>query len=103
MLLTTPTDNNADATPLVIAESMSVGVPVISTRVGGVPELIEDRRTGLLCEDSADAFRQSILEFSTDDVLYNELVNNTKLEFNRRFSADVTFSKTIDAILKYCI
>ena len=40
---------------LAALESMSCGVPVISTRTGGVPELIEDGVSGYLCDvgDSA--------------------------------------------------
>lgn len=33
---------------LVILEAASLGVPVIATRVGGIPEIIEDRRSGRL-------------------------------------------------------
>jgi glycosyltransferase involved in cell wall biosynthesis len=38
----------ADAFGLVLAEAGHFGLPVVSTRVGGVPEVIEDGKTGLL-------------------------------------------------------
>jgi glycosyltransferase involved in cell wall biosynthesis len=40
----------------VIIEAMAFGTPVLSTRVFGVPELIEDAQNGYLCEmrDVAD-------------------------------------------------
>jgi len=34
--------------PMVILEAMSYGIPVVSTPVGGIPEVVEDGRTGLL-------------------------------------------------------
>ncbi len=37
-----------EANPLSIREAMAAGKPVISTAVGGVPELVEDGRSGLL-------------------------------------------------------
>ena len=36
--------------PLVISEAMSHGLPVIASRIGGLPELVEDGITGLLFE-----------------------------------------------------
>lgn len=37
-----------EGNPLSIMEAMSAGKPVISTAVGGVPELVEDSKTGVL-------------------------------------------------------
>jgi glycosyltransferase involved in cell wall biosynthesis len=36
--------------PVAVIEALSAGKPVVSTRVGGVPELIEDGRTGYIVE-----------------------------------------------------
>ena len=37
-----------EGTPNVVLEAMAAGVPVVATRVGGTPEIVEDGRTGLL-------------------------------------------------------
>ena len=41
-------DGDRDGIPNVLAEAMAARVPVVSTSVSGIPELVEDGRTGLL-------------------------------------------------------
>ena len=43
---TTDYDNN----PVTLLEAMALGLPIVSTNVGGVPYLIDDNVTGLLVE-----------------------------------------------------
>ncbi|QZY51419.1 glycosyltransferase [Leucobacter tenebrionis] len=43
-------DGNADGLPTVLLEAMASGVPCVSTRVTGIPEVVIDGETGLLCE-----------------------------------------------------
>ena len=56
-----------EAFGLVILEAFAAGVPVIGTRSGGVPELVEDGRTGLLVNQADvdglhDAMRRLLLD-----------------------------------------
>jgi glycosyltransferase involved in cell wall biosynthesis len=44
-----------EGTPNVVLEAMAAGVAVLATRVGGTPELLEDRRTGILIDAGAAA------------------------------------------------
>ncbi|RPH55927.1 glycosyltransferase, partial [bacterium] len=39
-----------DGRPVVVLESLAMGVPVVASRVGGVPELVREGETGFLCE-----------------------------------------------------
>jgi colanic acid/amylovoran biosynthesis glycosyltransferase len=41
-------DGHHDGIPVVLMEAMACGVPVISTRLSGIPELVEDGKSGLL-------------------------------------------------------
>ncbi len=41
-------DGHRDGIPVVLMEAMACGVPVISTRLSGIPELVEDGVSGIL-------------------------------------------------------
>ena len=44
--------SHQEAMPLALLEAMSAGLPVVATRVGGVPEAVHDQVSGLLVEPS---------------------------------------------------
>ena len=53
--------SQSEGLPMAVLEAMASGLPVISTRVGGVDEIIEDGRTGLLVSPkSPDALANAI-------------------------------------------
>jgi glycosyltransferase involved in cell wall biosynthesis len=60
-VLVLPSRSN-EALPMVIAEAYASGVPVIATRVGGIPEIIEDGRTGFLVAPSSSDELAAVLE-----------------------------------------
>ena len=41
-------------------EAMSQGKPVIVTNYGGLPEIVEDGKTGFLCVESAHSIRNTL-------------------------------------------
>lgn len=60
--------------PQVVFEAMARGTPVIATRVGGIPSVVEDRLSGLLIPpDDAEAMATAIEAVLTDDRLWEDL------------------------------
>jgi glycosyltransferase involved in cell wall biosynthesis len=52
-----------EGTPNVLLEAMATGLPVVATRVGGVPEIVQHGRTGFLVSESdTDALTNAIVE-----------------------------------------
>jgi glycosyltransferase involved in cell wall biosynthesis len=49
-VLTLPSHPAVETLPLSVLEAMAAGVPVIATRVGSLPEVIDSGRTGVLIE-----------------------------------------------------
>lgn len=66
--------SRSEGFPNVIIEALAAGCPVIATPVGGVPEVISDRQTGLLVPvDQPDALVASVQELRRDAALRKRL------------------------------
>lgn len=86
-------DGDRDLLPNVIKEAMAVGVPVVTTRLGGIEELIEDGVSGLLAAPgdtpALAAQVQSLLE---NPDLARRLSANARLTIEQRFDRKKNFA-----------
>jgi len=64
----------ADYHPIVLLEAQALGTPVVSTRVGAIPEIVVDGETGLLVEPgSVDQLAEAIERLLTDEKLRRKM------------------------------
>lgn len=79
-----------DNMPLSVLECFASGVPVVSTRVGGVPYIVDDGRTGLLVPpDDHEALARAALRIIEEENLALTLTMNALTECARYQPAPV--------------
>jgi N-acetyl-alpha-D-glucosaminyl L-malate synthase BshA len=79
--------SRSEGIPLTLIEAMAAGLPVVSTRVGGVGEVIDDGREGLLAEAGDDAaLAAHILRLADDRALRERMGALGRRRAEERFS-----------------
>jgi glycosyltransferase involved in cell wall biosynthesis len=74
--------------------AMAHGLPVIASRVGGLPEIVEEDRTGwLVAPESPLALADAIAAAASNPGHLEELANNARLR-SKEFSADIMVERT---------
>lgn len=82
-------DGRRDGIPVALMEAMALGVPVLSTRVSGIPELIVDGETGLLVDQHDPAGIADAIERLADDPdLAERLARNARRHVESMYDAD---------------
>jgi glycosyltransferase involved in cell wall biosynthesis len=62
-------DGGMDNLPTVVMEAMATGLPVVSTKIGGIPEMVVENETGILVEPGDAVALADAIEKVTDDRL----------------------------------
>lgn len=70
-------------------EALACGVPVVASRVGGIPEVVNDGVTGVLCEvGDVDGMAAASLEILGDRARWERMSAAAAADARRRFSRD---------------
>ncbi len=90
---------NMDGIPVVLMESMALGTPVISTRVSGIPELINDKVNGYLVDEKNTIQLTEAINtlINLDEVSREGIINSARKTIETDFNINIEANK----LLKY--
>jgi glycosyltransferase involved in cell wall biosynthesis len=77
--------------PLVVLEALSMGLPIISTPVGGVMDLVKNSINGFLADDfSADGLFNAVCKFlNTDKKAIENMKKRNRSLFKNKYSVEI--------------
>lgn len=91
-----------DGIPNVIAEAMALKVPVVSTAVSAIPELVEDGVSGLLAPvDDVDAFAEALKRLSSDPEFASNLSDAAAEKVGYRFDQNRNIAELLALFERY--
>ena len=88
-----------DGIPVALMEAMAVGLPVVSTRVSGIPELVDHGRSGLLAEPGdASGLAHCVEQLIADPAAAREMAIAARRTVEREFDIATEAGKLLGAI-----
>jgi glycosyltransferase involved in cell wall biosynthesis len=88
--------SRAESMPYIVLEALAAGVPLIASRVGGIPEILGDGSKALVPPGNADALAAAMINAITNpEALRSALPSPDELK--TRFSASTMANQMIDA------
>jgi glycosyltransferase involved in cell wall biosynthesis len=90
-----------DGIPTTLMEAMAMRVPVISTNISGIPELIQHEKTGLLVPPAdAETLAQAICRLIVDERLRQFLVDEARLQIEFYHNLETNTQNFLHTILQ---
>jgi glycosyltransferase involved in cell wall biosynthesis len=84
----------AEGMPMSILEAMSYAIPVVTTNVGGIPELVIEGKTGYLIDPGdLDALYKKISFLIQNKDIRRDFGNKGRLLIKNKYNIDVNFQK----------
>lgn len=84
--------------PMAIIEAMRAGLPIISTNVGGIPEMITNDKEGFLINPSVEDIKKIILKIINNEIDLKKLSSNSRKTYEEKFSLESMIKKYIEVI-----
>lgn len=83
--------------PNVLLEAMSMNVPVVSSKMAGVPEIVKDGETGYMVEPGKSGqLSEAISKLWSDRATYKKISRNGRRLMEENFDKEVQFTKFLE-------
>ncbi len=82
--------------PYIVLEAAAAGIPVVSTNVGGIPEMVAGTDTHLVPPDDVPALAAAMARAISDPVASQERAQRLKLAIAQRFTVTQMSAQIID-------
>jgi glycosyltransferase involved in cell wall biosynthesis len=90
-------NGDKDGIPVALMEAGAMGLPLISTRVSGIPELVQHGMTGLLVNaQDPTALADAIKDVISDASLRRELGQNARALIRTEFNIEINAGRVIE-------
>ena len=91
--------SESEGWPLIIADTLILQKPIISTNVGGIPEMIEHLKTGYLINYETEEMYEAMKKFLTDKATVSTLQENLK-DIEKQFDNQKIFDAVEQIIVQ---
>lgn len=82
-------DGDMDGIPTVLMEAMASGLPVLATGISGIPDLVRDELTGIVCESGGAAIAHAIKRFyAMPEGQVRAMIEDAQALIERDFNAE---------------
>lgn len=88
--------------PLSLLEAMSLGIPVVATKVGGIPEIVEEDRNGLLVPPNDTEALIGAISRATDLINYQRLSRGALEKFSELNDFEEMVEETASVFAELC-
>jgi glycosyltransferase involved in cell wall biosynthesis len=77
-----------EGTPISLIQGLMAGIPAISTNVGSVSDIIDDKKNGILTEANSDSIFEALKMLSSNKEMYDSFVFNALESGKKKFSRE---------------
>jgi glycosyltransferase involved in cell wall biosynthesis len=86
----------ADNQPLVVLETMAAGLPTVGFKTGGVPEMIDQNKTGSLVEQKNMSQLERVLRESINSKIYIQWGKNARNRVEENYTNEMFLKNHLD-------